>query len=115
MNPYKRFDKHGFSLLEVIAAVIIAATVATIGVHYLKPASTSSRQHACDMTRQQLQNNADRYFESSGRRVSRNLRQLRRPEFSGNPLPRCPATNRRYRRNGRGVVYCPVHEKTRAK
>ncbi|MEM8671939.1 MAG: prepilin-type N-terminal cleavage/methylation domain-containing protein [Planctomycetota bacterium] len=105
----------GFSLVEVIAAVIIAATVAAIGVAYLKPAGDRSHQRSCDLVRQTLQNDADRYFQSTGRRVSRNLRQLRSPSFSGNPLPRCPVTDRRYRRNGQGVVYCPVHESTRAK
>ena len=103
----------GFSLLEVIAAVIIAATVAAIGIRYLVPVGETSQQRSCDLTRQLLQNDADRYFESTGRRVSRNLRQLRRPDFSGNPLPRCPSTDRRYRRDNHGVVYCPVHESTR--
>lgn len=107
--------RRGLTLIEVMAALIIAATVAAIGVHYLKPAGTTSKQRSCDMTRQLLQNDADRYFESTGRRVSRDLRQLRSPLFSGNPLPRCPISDRAYRRNGRHVVNCPVHERTRQK
>lgn len=105
----------GLTLIEVMAALIIAATVAAIGVHYLKPAGTTSKQRTCDLTRELLQNDHDRYIESTGRRVSRDLRQLRSPEFSGNPLPTCPLTDRSYRRNGRGVVFCPVHERSRKK
>jgi prepilin-type N-terminal cleavage/methylation domain-containing protein len=106
-NPVAIRD--GFSLIEVIAAVIIAATVAALSIHYLKPAAATSQQRSCDLTRQLLQNDADRYFQSTGRRVSRNLRQLKSSAYSGDPLPACPVSQRPYRCNAQGIVFCTKH------
>jgi type II secretory pathway pseudopilin PulG len=103
------------TLLEVMAALIIAATVAAISIGYLRPPSETGKQRSCDVTRQMLQNDAQRYLESSGRMPQTDLRELRDPRYSGSVLPVCPITGEAYRRDRAGIVGCPTHEATRVK
>ena len=105
----------GLTLIEVMAALIVAATVAAISLQYLRPAGEASKQRSCDMTRAMLQNDARRYTETTGRMPSTDLRELETAAFAGPRMPTCPVTGERYRRNGAGVVVCPTHEATRAR
>ena len=108
-------NRAGFSLLEVIAALILAATVAAISIQYLRPPSETGKQRSCDFARQILQNDAQRYSESTGQMPRSDLSELRTLEYSGTVLPTCPITGQAYRRDRNGVVGCPTHEATRAK
>jgi prepilin-type N-terminal cleavage/methylation domain-containing protein len=105
----------GMSLIEVLAALVIAATIAALGIHYLRPAGDTGKQRTCDMTREILQTDARRFTESTGRPPSRNLRQLRTNQYSGTVLPTCPVTGQSYRLDRSGIVTCPTHEATRVK
>jgi prepilin-type N-terminal cleavage/methylation domain-containing protein len=115
LNPYLTVSRHGMTLLEVMAALIIAATVAAISIQYLRPVDATSKQRTCDMTRELLQNDAQRYFEATGQLPRTDLRELRTAQYSGTVLPICPVTGQSYRRDRNGVVGCPTHEATRAK
>ena len=110
IRPLKR---RGFTLLELIAAVIIAATLAGIGLQYLRPPSETGKQRSCDLTRQLLQNDADRYTETVGRPPSQSLSELETNQYSGPVLPVCPVTGESYRLGNSGTVECPTHEATR--
>lgn len=57
----------GMSLIELLAALMIAAAVSALGVHYLRPTGESSKQRSCDLTRALLQNDAQRFLEANGR------------------------------------------------
>ncbi len=105
----------GMSLIEVLAALVIAATIAAIGIQYLRPAGDTGKQRTCDMTREILQTDARRFTESTGRAPSRNLRELRTDQYSGTVLPTCPVTEQSYLLDRSGIVTCPTHESTRIK
>ena len=105
----------GMSLIEVLAALVIAATVAALGIQYLRPAGDTGKQRSCDVTREILQADARRFTESTGRAPSSDLRELRAIQYSGTVLPTCPITAQSYRLDLGGIVTCPTHESTRVK
>lgn len=103
----------GFSLLELIAALIIAATLAALSLHHLREPAQTGKQRSCDLTREVLQDHADRYLEANGRLPQSDLRELATTQYSGNDLPVCPVTGLSYRLDRNGVVTCPTHEPSR--
>jgi competence protein ComGC len=103
----------GISLIEILLALAIAATVAAIGIEYLRPADRHGKQRSCDLARQLLQNDAQRYLDRTGRLPSSDLRELRVPTYAGSVLPSCPASGDAYRLDRKGTVFCPEHESTR--
>ncbi len=103
----------GMSLIELLAALMIAAAVSALGVHYLRPTGESSKQRSCDLTRALLQNDAQRFLEANGRLPRTDLQELRTTKYAGATLPACPVTSQSYRLNRQGVVACPTHEATR--
>lgn len=105
--------QRGFTLIEIIAALVIASLVSVIGIQYLRPSGDSSKQHSCDLTRELLQNDVQRYFDGNGVMPAANLNELASPEYSGIVLPTCPTTDRAYRLDRNGTVICPTHESTR--
>jgi type II secretory pathway component PulJ len=105
----------GVTLIEVMAALIIAAAVSAIGIQYLRPAGETSQQRSCDMMRELLQNDAQRYMTTKGKLPSSDLRELRTVEYAGAVLPTCPVTGEAYSRNRTGIIGCPTHEATRVK
>ncbi len=104
--------RRGLTLLEVILAVVIAATVAAMGLHFMRPTGVHSRQQSCDLTRQTVQLEAGRYRDANGVWPSSDLRQLNDSAYFPNGVPSCPAQGGAYRLTGSQVV-CPVHEATR--
>ena len=107
--------RKAMSLIEVLAALVIAATIAALGIQYLRPAGEAGKQRSCDMTREILQSHAQQYTESTGRTPSPDLRELGTTQFYGTVLPNCPVTGQSYRLNQSGTIICPTHEATRAK
>ena len=59
-------NENGFSLLEVIAALVLTAVVAVIGIRHLSVPGDTAHQRTCDTTRQTLQGYADRYRDATG-------------------------------------------------
>ena len=108
-----RVRVRGLTLIELVAALAIAAVVVALGLQYLRPTGDQGKQRSCDATREILQDYADRHREQVGVSVSRDLRELEVGEYAGPTLPTCPATGRAYRLDGNGVVGCPIHEPTR--
>lgn len=106
-------NQAGFSLLEVMAALVIASIVAVIGIQHLRPSGVSSKQKSCDLTRELLQNDVQRYWEFSGALPSADLNELASPQYSGPVLPTCPTTDQAYRLDRTDTVICPTHEATR--
>ena len=78
------------SLIELLAALMIAAAVSALGVHYLRPTGESSKQRSCDLTRALLQNDAQRFLEANGRlprAICRNFARQSMPEPRFPPAP----------------------------
>lgn len=105
----------GMSLIEILAALIIAATVATLGIQYLRPAGATGKQRSCDMTREVLQVDVRRHSELTGNLPSQDLREIASGPYASTGLPNCPVSGQDYRLDRSGTVICPVHETTRAK
>lgn len=105
-------QREGFTLLEVILAVVIAATVAAMGVHFMRPTGLHSRQQACDLTRQTVQLEAGRYHDAKGVWPRSDLRELNDSAYFPNGVPSCPAQGGAFQLKGSQVV-CPLHEATR--
>lgn len=110
-----RKRRNGMSLIELMAAIIIAGTIAAVSIQYLRPASETGKQRSCDLIRETLQSHARRFNERTGQVPSSNLSQLQSTEYYGPVLPTCPITGDSYRLDRSGVVTCPTHEATRDK
>lgn len=108
-------QRNAFSLLEIIAALVIAATVAVAGIQFLRPAGDSGKQRSCDLTRETLQNDLQRYFDSTGSVPGAHLNELVSPQYSGAVLPTCPVTGESYGLDKGNNIVCPAHESTRVK
>ena len=104
--------RHAFTLLEIMLAVIIVATVAAIGIAHVRKPATGAHQNACNMHREMLQGQPERYTEEKDAAPSRDLRELVGLDYVNGKLPRCPSTAQAYELQN-GVVGCPTHEATR--
>ncbi len=114
MQPqlFRQQPASGFSLLEVILAIVIASTVAAIGISHLRKPASDAHQHSCDAHREMLQGLADRYVAEQGLPASRDLRELQGATYYETAVPRCPATAQSYELLG-PLVECPAHRSTR--
>jgi len=101
-----------FSLLEIILVVVIISTVAAVSLQYFRPTGEAVQQRSCDVTRQLLQNYADRYFSAAGSWPSRDLNEIATATLAGGELPPCPCDGSKYEMSG-ALVICPIHESTR--
>ncbi len=108
-------ERAGVSLLEVVAALMIAATVAVMSITYLRKPGITANQRSCDLTRKVLQADTQRYLDTTGALPNAQLLELATPEYTGAVLPKCPITGESYRLGGGGIVECPTHEATRVK
>jgi prepilin-type N-terminal cleavage/methylation domain-containing protein len=104
--------RNAFTLLEMILAVVIISAVAALSLQHLRPSGQVARQRSCDVTRQTLQNYADRYYSREGTWPSRDLREIAVPTYAGDDLPLCPCEGGRYQMSG-SLIICPVHEASR--
>ena len=102
-------QRKGFSLLEIIAAVVISAVVATLGVQHLRRPATDAHERSCDVTRETLQLHVNAYQSDFGRLPSAALGEIESDEYAGPQLPRCPVGDSAYRLDRRGVVQCTDH------
>lgn len=103
-----RQSQSGLTLIEVIFAIALSAAVAVIGVRHLRQPGDTVRERSCDLRREVLQEQVDRYTEMTGRSPSRDLRELADPDYAGNVVPRCPVTDSGYQLRGDQVI-CPRH------
>ena len=108
-----RLPRQGLTLIEILAALMIASLVAVLGVRHTLPVGESAKQHTCDLTRQILQNDASLYQQTTGNSPSGDLRELENAQYSGVVLPVCPITGEQYSLERNGTVTCPTHESTR--
>lgn len=100
--------KPAFTLLEVIFAIVLATSVAVIGIRHLQTPGNVARDRSCDMRREVLQGHLDHYTDVVGRTSSRDLRELATDTYAGSFLPTCPSDGAAYT-NERGTVVCPIH------
>lgn len=110
----RQYSSHrpAFTLLEIMLAVIIVATVSALGIAHVRKPAIGAHQNACNMHRELLQGHVDRYTATQDAAPSRDLRELVGADYIAGALPRCPSTAKAYELRG-GIVSCPTHEPTR--
>ncbi len=102
-------SRFGFSLIEILAAVIIAATIATIAITQFRTPGDIAHARGCELTRETVQSEVMRYIDESGSAPSSDLRQLTGTEYWNGALPTCPSTGQSLQLDRTGKVVCPVH------
>ncbi|QDS93057.1 hypothetical protein FF011L_18120 [Roseimaritima multifibrata] len=108
-DGYSNALRPGFSLLEIILAIVISSMVAMMGLHYMRPTGAHSHDQACELTRQTVQFELGRYQGETGLLPRSDLRELNTATYFANGLPKCPAQGGAYQLKGAEVV-CPLHD-----
>lgn len=99
----------GFSLIEILAAVMIAAAIATIAISQFRVHGDTGYARSCLMTRETIQSEVDRYVAINGSSPSADLSELTRRDYWGSPIPNCPATGTPLQVDRSGRVICRNH------
>ncbi|MGB7326169.1 MAG: prepilin-type N-terminal cleavage/methylation domain-containing protein [Rubripirellula sp.] len=107
--PRFNSNRRAFSLIEILAAVMIAATVATIAVTQLRTPGDTAHARSCQLSRQTVQNETNRYVDITGSMPSSDLRQLTSAQHWDGPLPTCPVTGDAFTLDRSGNVNCTSH------
>lgn len=81
-SPAKRRNRKGFSLIEVIAAVVILAVVATATVATISPMREKSRVKLDQQNIAKLNGIVQAYYMETGRWPDRNLNLLVRSGYT---------------------------------
>ena len=102
-------------MLEILAGITIAIAITIVSMQFMRRPTDTAGQRGCDLQRENLQNQVQRYFEETGRMPSRRLPELVGPAYAGPELPVCPSTGDRYLLDRSGSVECRTHEATRSK
>ncbi|TWU57761.1 type II secretion system protein [Rubripirellula reticaptiva] len=102
-------NRRAFSLIEILAAVMIAATVATIAVTQFRTPGDTAHWRSCQLSRQTVQNEANRYIDITGSLPSSDLRQLSSSQYWDGPLPTCPVTGTAFTLDRSGNINCKSH------
>ena len=103
------FSRSALTLIEVIAAIVLISAVAFMGMRHVKTAGESSHSKACELSRQTIQNEVDRYRRLNGRLPSANLREIESAAYWDGQLPVCPNTQSVYTIDRTGTVVCRAH------
>ncbi|MFG0289776.1 MAG: type II secretion system protein [Rhodopirellula sp. JB044] len=108
-----RLSRRGMSLLEVIAAVIVASMIAITGLMFVRTQGQTSAERTCMGHSCRLQQDAELYQRETGKSPDSKLEAIRNGDYSGNRLPQCPmhgnnSTQTNYRWDGSNVV-CKYH------
>jgi prepilin-type N-terminal cleavage/methylation domain-containing protein len=110
-------SRKGMTLIEIIAAIALTAVVAIASVQLLNRPRLVTGQSTCELERETVQQEVQRYFHDFGAYPSRDMRELvtagywnrigaQRPGATTSPT--CPLTSQTLQlQNGR--VRCPIH------
>lgn len=104
------FSRTGFSLLEVMAALIISTAATFVALSQWQTRTESASNHSCTATRAALQSAVDQYVLDNGRPPTR-IDQIANTRNWDDIVPLCPTTDRTFTVEG-GIVDCPVHGQT---
>ncbi|TWT53928.1 hypothetical protein Pla22_15620 [Rubripirellula amarantea] len=98
-----------FTLIEVIAAVILVSVVAMLGIQHVRTAGESGQARGCELNRRTLQLEVERYELLNRSLPSRDLRELKSADYWNGDLPTCPVTGQAMTIDRDGNVVCPTH------
>lgn len=97
------------TLIEIIAAVVLISVVGFLGMRHVRTAGTGGQDRACELTRQMLQNEVDRYQRLNRTLPSTDLRELATAEYWNAALPVCPVSGNSMTIDRDGKVVCATH------
>ncbi|GAA4468210.1 competence type IV pilus major pilin ComGC [Novipirellula rosea] len=104
-----RSTAKGFTLIEVMAVLIISATVAIIGIRHLQQPGDLVHDRSCQLSRELLQHHVETYIDDTGSAPSSNMREIATDVYAGRTLPTCPVTDRAFQLGRNGQVRCSDH------
>lgn len=105
-------NRGGMSLLEVVAAVVIASMLAVAGFSLMRDQSGIAHQRICEGYRTALQSDAELFQRETGRWPSGTLKELATSDYAGPALPCCPMSSKGSASNYRLLhsrVVCQFH------
>jgi prepilin-type N-terminal cleavage/methylation domain-containing protein len=102
-------SRQAMTLIEIIAAVALISIVGFLGMRHVQTAGTGGQNRACELNRQMLQNEVDRYQRLNRTLPSSDLRELVTPEYLDAAIPVCPVSGSVMRIDRNGDVVCPTH------
>ncbi|TWU56826.1 hypothetical protein Poly51_27430 [Rubripirellula tenax] len=108
--PVSRSPRRAFSLVELLAAVMIAAIVATIAISQYRTPGDTAHSRSCELCRETVQTEVRRFTDTTSSSPSSDLRQLTSTEYWGGPLPTCPVTGNAFQLDRSGTVVCSTHK-----
>tara|TARA_R110002167_G_scaffold54187_1_gene154488 strand:- start:525 stop:869 length:345 start_codon:yes stop_codon:yes gene_type:complete len=110
-SPQKGFRStaKGFTLIEVMAVLIISATVAIIGIRHLQKPGEQAHDRSCQLSRELLQHHVEAYIDDMGSAPSSSMREIATDVYAGRTLPTCPVTGRAFQLGRNGRVSCSDH------
>lgn len=101
--------RSAFTLIEIIAAVVLIGIVGFMGLRHVRTAGTGGQDRACELTRQMLQNEVDRYQRLNRALPSTDMRELVTSEYWDGSLPVCPMSGNPMTMDRTGKVLCATH------
>ncbi|KAA1261351.1 hypothetical protein LF1_38980 [Rubripirellula obstinata] len=101
--------KSGFTLIEIIAAVVLISVVGFLGMRHVRTAGAGGQDRACELTRQMLQNEVDRYQRLNRALPSTDMRELVTTEYWDASIPVCPVSGNPMTIDRTGKVVCATH------
>lgn len=104
-----RRNRIAFSLIELIAAVVLISVVGFLGIRHVRTAGTGGQERACELTRQTLQNEVDQYERTNRALPSTDLRELTSAEYWNAAIPTCPVSGTPMTIDRNGKVVCATH------
>ena len=104
-----RRRRNAFTLLEIIAAVVLISVVGFLGIRHVRTAGTGGQERSCELTRKMLQNEVDRYQRLNRTLPSADLREITTAEYWNASLPTCPVSGNPMTLDSNGNVVCDTH------
>ena len=90
----KKFPRNGFSLLELLAVVVILGIIAMVVIPRINFSAATAKENSCFQNKAEINSAVERYYFDNGALPT--LVQLDVPAYFPDGLPDCPVTNAPY-------------------
>lgn len=94
----KRLRRNGFSLLELLAVVVILGIIALVVIPRINFSAATAKENACFQNKAEINAAVERYYFDNGDLPT--LLELDDPAYFPDGLPVCPETGAAYTLDG---------------
>jgi general secretion pathway protein G len=94
----KRIRRNGFSLLELLAVVVILGIIALVVIPRINFSAATARENSCFQNKAEINAAVERYHFDNGTLAT--VAQLDDPDYFPDGLPICPETSAAYALDG---------------